>query len=231
MARKKVNLQWIINNTTQHATCKRCYKTLMKKTSDLVTLYGGEACVVIYGEGKTQPEVWPSALEAKEILKKFKAMPELGEKTQNQKDFLNSRISMLRDQVCKSDCENQERETLSLILERMDGRRPDLANTTVEELNNLKWIVDGKMMKAKERLQHVAGQGALLEHQTSLKSLMEASYTNIEMQMLAELEELQTLSQDWPPNPSANEGELSAVVHSALGGSSSNYAGPSVELI
>ncbi|RLN24548.1 agamous-like MADS-box protein AGL80 [Panicum miliaceum] len=155
MARKKVNLQWIINNTTRHATYKRRYRALTKKTSDLVMLCGGKACMVIYGDGKIEPEVWPSALEANEILNCFMLRDQVG----NRKDFLNSRISMLRDQVCKSDRENQEHEALSLLLERMDGRLPNLTNTTIEELNNLKWIVGEKMMKSKERLQHVLGQG------------------------------------------------------------------------
>ena len=59
MARKMVNLWWISNNATRHATYKRRYQALAKKAGELVTLCGIKICVVVYGDGQAQP-VWPS---------------------------------------------------------------------------------------------------------------------------------------------------------------------------
>ncbi|CAO2185076.1 unnamed protein product [Urochloa humidicola] len=211
MARKKVNLQWITNSSTRRATYKKRCKGIMKKTSELATLCGIKACVVVYGEGEARPEVWPSASEARQVLKKFKDMPELGKfkKMQNQRDFLQGRISKLRDQVCKLDRENCEIETRDLLYESMEGRRPGLDGTTIEELTNLNALVEMKMAKAKELLQQLlVGQGTLPNQPALFSSQPQASNTTYtEIQRPAELEELHTLQEDWLTNLVPNEGE------------------------
>ncbi|OEL26498.1 Agamous-like MADS-box protein AGL80 [Dichanthelium oligosanthes] len=224
MARKRVNLQWITNSSTRRATYKKRCKVLMKKTSELVTLCGAKACVVVYGEGETQPEVWPSVSEAKRVVKKFKDMPEVGKfkKMQSQDDFLHGRISKLHDQVCKLDRENREIETRDLLYESMDGRRPGLEHTTIEELTSLSQMVETKMAKVKERLQQLAvGQGSLPNQPALFSSQSQASYAYPEVQTLAGLVELQPLQQGRPTDLVPNGGELDAVIYGAFVGSSS----------
>ncbi|KAF8663011.1 hypothetical protein HU200_055600 [Digitaria exilis] len=204
MPRKKVNLQWISNDTSRRVTHKKRCKALMKKTSELTTLCGVKACVVVYGEGEAQPEVWPSASEARDVLEKFKDMPEIGrfKKTQNQEDFIQGRISKLREQVCKLDLVNREHETSRLLLESMEGRRPGLVGTNVEELTNLNRMVEEKMAKVKELLhQQVVREGAVPSHPVLSSSQPQASYTYTEMQALVESVELQ---QGWPTNLAPN---------------------------
>ena len=108
MARKKVNLQWISNNATRHATYKRHSRGLEKKASELATLCGTKLCVVMYGQGEAQPKVWPSDEEAKELLMKFNSMLDVSslKKTKNQEEFLHSRSVRLHEQVSKLDLEN-----------------------------------------------------------------------------------------------------------------------------
>ncbi|OEL26499.1 hypothetical protein BAE44_0012482, partial [Dichanthelium oligosanthes] len=177
IARKKVHLQWIVNNTARHATYKRRYKSLTKKTSDLATLCGIKACVVVFGEGETQPVVWPSKLEAKRVLKKSKAMPDKFKQMQNQEDFLHSRISMLQDQVCKLNHYNRELETADLLHESIYGQCAVLDTATMEALNNLRWMVYTKTMEAKERLRELVGEGSLPKLQTSPASPPQPSCT------------------------------------------------------
>jgi hypothetical protein len=57
-------------------------------------------CVVVYGDSKAQPEVWPYDAEARKFLKKFKDMPNVGsfKKTQSQEEFLQSRTVRLHEQ-------------------------------------------------------------------------------------------------------------------------------------
>ncbi|CAL4950646.1 unnamed protein product [Urochloa decumbens] len=219
MARKKVNLQLITNSSTRRATYKKRCKGIMKKTSELATLCGIKACVVVYGEGEAQqPEVWPSASEARQVLKKFKDMPELGrfKKMQNQRDFLQGRITRLRDQVCKLDRENCEIETRDLLYESMEGRRPGLDGTTVEKLTSLSSLVEMKMARARELLQRLlVGQGRTLPNQPALfSSQPQASCTYHEIQGSAELEEFHSLEQEWLTNLVPNGGELEAMVNS-----------------
>ena len=105
MTRKKVNLRWISNNATRRATYKRRYQALAKKAGELATLCGIKICVVVYGDGQAQPEVWPSDAEAKQLIKKFKDMPDVGvfKKIHNQEEFLHSRTLRLPEQVSKLD--------------------------------------------------------------------------------------------------------------------------------
>src|SRR5438105_9393528 len=101
MARKKVTLQWIVNDATRYATYKKHRKGLMKKASELSTLCDMDTCVVTYGEGDSQPEVWPSVAEAARVLARFKAMPELDQckKMLDMEGFLKQRIGKLNEQL------------------------------------------------------------------------------------------------------------------------------------
>ncbi|CAO2204532.1 unnamed protein product [Urochloa humidicola] len=216
MARKKVNLQWISNSSTRRATYKKRCQGLMKKTSELATLCGIKACVVVYGEGEAQPEVWPSAPEATRFLKKFKAMPDIGrfKKMQTQEDFIQGRIAKLRDQVSKLETVNREHETSRLLHESMDGRRPGLVDTNAEELANLRQMVETKMAKVKELLQQqVARQGDFPNHPASSSSQPHAA-SYAEMQQAG-----------WPTDLLApTDGELGDMVCNAFASTSN---GPS----
>ncbi|KAM0827534.1 hypothetical protein ACQ4PT_068149 [Festuca glaucescens] len=85
MARKKVTLQYIPNDSTRRGTFKKRRRGLMKKASELSILCDVKACVVV-----------------------SKNMPELDQckKMMNQEGFLRSGIDKLREQVHKSgrDC-------------------------------------------------------------------------------------------------------------------------------
>ena len=231
MARKKVNLKWITNDSARRAAYKKRCKGLMKKTSELATLCGVKACVVVYGEGGAQPEVWPSPPEARRVLQKFKAMPEVGrfKKAQSQEDFIRSRISKLRDQVSKLDLANREHETARLLHESMDGARPGLICTSVEELANLRWTAEKKMARVKELLQQqIASQVALPKHPASSSAHPQPQASHTEMQMLAEPEELQPLQQDWPTDLQAPaDGGIGDVVCNAIASTSNGCASPS----
>lgn len=231
MARKKVNLQWIANDSTRRATFKKRRMGLMKKVSELATLCGAKACVVVYGEGEAQPEVWPSVPDAKRILNRFKAMPELSslKRMHNQEDFLRSRISKLHDQVCKSYRENRDRDTSYLLHETMVRHRPGFVGVTVEELSNLCWMVERKIKIVKERLQQlVVRQGAPLEPplpsvRSSSQPLFPHTSTEIYTPEPAEEPSPQPQQQEWRLMDRArNEGELGAAVCSTFACSSSS---------
>ncbi|KAG0530548.1 hypothetical protein BDA96_05G196200 [Sorghum bicolor] len=158
MARKKVNLQWISNDSTRRATYKRCSESLEKKASELTTLCGIKLCVVVYGQGEAQPKVWPSNEEAKDLLMKFNRRLDVSslKKTKNQEEFLQSRSLKLHEQVSKLDLENREHETLDLLHDSMVGGRPGFIGTDKGELLSLKDMVDMKMRKIEARLQQLA---------------------------------------------------------------------------
>ncbi|CAO2199139.1 unnamed protein product [Urochloa humidicola] len=222
MARKKVNLQWISNSSTRRAAYKKRCQGLMKKTSDLATLCGIKACVLVYGEGEAQPEVWPSAPEAMRVLKKFKAMPDIArfKKMQTQEDFIQCRIAKLRDQVSKLDLVNREHETKRLLHESMVGRRPGLVDTNAEELASLREMVEMKMAKVKELLQQqVVTQGGFPNnnHPASSSSTQPQAFSYAEPQQAG-----------WPTDLALAEGELLGdMVSNVFASTSKDCAGPS----
>ena len=60
MARKKVALQYIPNNSTHHATFKNLSQGLMKNPREVTTLFGVNAYSVVHGEGESVSRVFPS---------------------------------------------------------------------------------------------------------------------------------------------------------------------------
>ncbi|CAN6282358.1 unnamed protein product [Urochloa humidicola] len=162
MARKKVTLQWIANDSTRRATFKKRRKGLMKKASELATLCDVDACVVVYGDGEAQPEVWPDVPKVAEVLARFRAMPELDQckKMMDMEGFLGQRVEKLREQLGKLQRENREREATILLHHAIAGRcGPDgLAGLSVEEIASLGWMVENRINGIKDAFARLQGQ-------------------------------------------------------------------------
>ena len=69
MARMKIALQYIPNNSTHHAAFKTLRQGLMTNLRDVTTLFSVNARSVVHGEGELVSRVFPSHDEAKGILK------------------------------------------------------------------------------------------------------------------------------------------------------------------
>ncbi|KAG8042871.1 hypothetical protein GUJ93_ZPchr0310g6561 [Zizania palustris] len=165
MARKKISLQRIANNSNRRATFRKRRKGLIKKTSELATLCDVDACLVIYGEGDSQPEVWPSVPQATALLDHFKSLPDMEQykKMMNQEDFVRQSIAKLWGQVNKARYENNERATALFLHDAISGRLPGgLAGLTVEQLSSLDWIVKTRIQAVNDRLRQLNAQAPLV---------------------------------------------------------------------
>ncbi|EER91288.2 hypothetical protein SORBI_3001G180600 [Sorghum bicolor] len=165
MARKKVNLQRILNDATRRATFRKRRQGLMKKARELATLCDVDACVVVYGEGETRPHVWPDVATAAQVLARFKAMPELDQykKTMDMEGLLAQRIDKQQEQLHKARRENHERETTLLLHDAIVGRCPGLAGVSVENVAGLGWMVENRLVvvnQSLERRRHQAQAAA-----------------------------------------------------------------------
>ncbi|XP_068649127.1 agamous-like MADS-box protein AGL90 [Aristolochia californica] len=76
MARKKVKLAWILNDSTRRVACRKRTKGLLKKVSELSTLCGVEVAVVAINPSNPEPDIWPSVPDAIRTLEKFKSLPD-----------------------------------------------------------------------------------------------------------------------------------------------------------
>ncbi|KAJ0968685.1 hypothetical protein J5N97_021562 [Dioscorea zingiberensis] len=149
MARKKVKLAWIANESARKATFKKRRKGLMKKVRELSVLCDVKACGVVYA---------PNEAQAVEVWQRFKSIPEM-EKTKkmmNQESFLRHLIAKLQEQLHKQEKENREMETRLFMYRALasgEGREAPLhAAMTIQDVTCLAWLVEVKVKAVQERL-------------------------------------------------------------------------------
>ncbi|CAL9767573.1 unnamed protein product [Musa acuminata subsp. burmannicoides] len=183
MARKKVNLAWIANDSTRRATLKKRKKGLMKKVSELATLCNVKACMIIYGPQEQQPEAWPSAQEAARLLERFKSMPEMEKcrKMMDQEGFLRQRAAKLQEQLRRQERDNRELEVSLLMHQAVAGR--SLYDVNIEDATSLAWMVDAKLKSVQDRINQQTTQLALRSAAESSATSQVTAKDPIEMAM------------------------------------------------
>ncbi|KAG6535234.1 agamous-like MADS-box protein AGL80 [Zingiber officinale] len=156
MRRKKVKLAWITNDATRRATFKKRKKGLVKEVSELATLCGVEACLVVYGPqdaAEAEPEVWPSPAETARVATRFNSMPEMDRcrKMTNPEGFLRRRVAKLQDQLRRQDRENRELEASLFAHEIMAGGR-SLDDAGLNDAVGLAQMMDMKLNLVQNRV-------------------------------------------------------------------------------
>ncbi|KAJ8625418.1 hypothetical protein MRB53_033948 [Persea americana] len=155
MARKKVKLAWIANDSSRKATYKKRKKGLIKKVCELSTLCDVNACAVVYGPGERQPDVWPWAGNAQHVVMRFKSLPEMeqSKKMMNQEAFLSQRMAKLNDQLKKQQREIRQLEVTMLLHQCLSGK--GLQEASVNDLSELMWVIESEMKKVQERVEFI----------------------------------------------------------------------------
>ncbi|KAF8392750.1 hypothetical protein HHK36_023099 [Tetracentron sinense] len=175
MARKKVKLAYIANDSARRATFKKRRKGLMKKVSELSTLCGVDACAIIYSPYDTEAEVWPSPSEAQRVLARFKSLPEMeqSKKMMNQEGFLRQRMAKVKEQLKKQQKDNRECEMTQFMYQCLVGK--GLHDINMDGLREMAWLVEDKMKEIRERMEYLHGM--------SLPAFVKGVEENIEGQM------------------------------------------------
>ncbi|XP_020237635.1 agamous-like MADS-box protein AGL80 [Cajanus cajan] len=112
MARKKVDLTYIANDSKRKATLRKRKNGLIKKVDEISILCGIEACAIIYVPENPTPEVWPSDWGVQNVLSRFRGVSELeqSKKMLSQESFLRHRIIKAQEQLKKLKAENRKKE-------------------------------------------------------------------------------------------------------------------------
>ncbi|KAF5735031.1 Agamous-like MADS-box protein A [Tripterygium wilfordii] len=154
MARKKVNLIYITDESTRKTTFRKRRNGLIKKVDELSTLCGIQACVILYSCFDSQPSVWPSADGANRVLRKFKNMSELdqGKRRMDQESFLRQRIEKANQQLKKQCLANRELEMTKVMLENLRGESSVENLMNVMDLNDLKWVIQENLKEINSSL-------------------------------------------------------------------------------
>ncbi|CAL0334704.1 unnamed protein product [Lupinus luteus] len=117
MARRNTKLAFIVNDAKRNATYKKRKSSLIKKTMEISTLCGVDACAIIYSRNEFEPEVWPSHFGVQTVLHKFLRFPPLEQsrKMFDQQSFLKQRIMKAEDQLKKKKTQNRK-QMMSLLM-------------------------------------------------------------------------------------------------------------------
>ncbi|XP_062028589.1 agamous-like MADS-box protein AGL80 [Rosa rugosa] len=117
MARRKVRLHYIANETSRRMTFRKRKKGLLKKVGEITTLCDIKAAAIIYKPFDAEPEVFLNHLKVHELLMKFRDMPQIDKtrKMINQETFLRQRIDKVREHIRKQRRDNREKEITQVL--------------------------------------------------------------------------------------------------------------------
>ncbi|KAL6896926.1 hypothetical protein ACP4OV_007498 [Aristida adscensionis] len=151
MARKEVVMRRIAHGPTRRATYKKRRKGLIKKAGEFATLCAVDTALVVYGEGQSEPVVWPSPEEAARVMNRFRAVPDMGryKHMHDTASLMKQQIERMKARVRKLQQGSSEREKKLLLIQALGGRLPGggVQDLTPEQLSSLGWMV-GKHQKA-----------------------------------------------------------------------------------
>ncbi|KAE9598944.1 hypothetical protein Lal_00022623 [Lupinus albus] len=154
MARKKVKIAYIANDAKRKATYKTRKNGLIKKTKEISTLCGVEACAIIYYPNEPLPEVWPSHFDVQRVLYKFMTTPPLeqSKKMFNQESFLMQRLTKAREQLKKKKSENWKEEMSLLMFKCLSYSGSVAENVNVKNANDLLWVIDQNLKDVDQKI-------------------------------------------------------------------------------
>ncbi|KAL2333068.1 hypothetical protein Fmac_014281 [Flemingia macrophylla] len=156
MARRKVKLAYIENDTERKTSYKKRQKSVLKKTKEISTICGVEACAIVYSTFDSEPQVWPSESGVQQVLRRFRSLPEW-DQTRNmarQESFITHNIQKRKDKLRKLVKDNKQREMSMLMYQCLKEGRVDHANNlNVAELKDLSSVIEQKLMNITTKLE------------------------------------------------------------------------------
>ncbi|CAL0334705.1 unnamed protein product [Lupinus luteus] len=163
MARRNMKLAYIVNDAKRKATYKKRKNSLIKKTMEISTLCGVDACAIVYNGNEHEPEVWPSHAGVQSVLYKFLKFPPLEQsrKMFDQQRFLKRRISKAQDQLKKKKIHNRN-EMLSLLMLKYLGTGFVEWNINFQIAKDLLSVIDQTLNELDQKIARDQPQGGIL---------------------------------------------------------------------
>ncbi|KAK8484832.1 hypothetical protein V6N13_139686 [Hibiscus sabdariffa] len=155
MNRKKIKIAYINNDVARNAAYKKKKNGMVKKLSELTTLCGVGACVVLHPSGSnSQPETWPSTVAARSLSSEYKTLPVT--RMVNQENFLKQQITKVIERLEQQRKENRKMKLIQIMYQNL-GREGPL-NVKKEDLVELGELIDEKLKDIDKRIQALAKQ-------------------------------------------------------------------------
>ncbi|KAH0885495.1 LOW QUALITY PROTEIN: hypothetical protein HID58_061591, partial [Brassica napus] len=140
MARKKVKLVFLVNNSSRKATYKKQKRGWFRKVHEISTLCGIRAGAIIYNP---TPAVWPSVDGMNQLIAAFRNMPEIDRQknSANQQEFLKQRITKADNLLMKNRKDNREVQLTEAMYQCLKQNMGP-SGTAARDLNDLGYLVD-----------------------------------------------------------------------------------------
>ncbi|KAM7497281.1 hypothetical protein LguiA_021697 [Lonicera macranthoides] len=153
MARNKVILARIANDSKRKSTLKKRRDSLFKKIEELSTLCEVEPAVVVYARGEEEEElgVWPSKEVTEERFRRYEFIPDVEKtlKMTTQETYLHERVAKETEKIEREEKKNNENE-ISLIMNQLaDGMMLTMLDT--RQLNAMYAFAEESLKKLKNR--------------------------------------------------------------------------------
>ncbi|PNX91235.1 agamous-like mads-box protein agl80-like [Trifolium pratense] len=146
MARNKVKLAFISDESKRRASYIKRKRSLIKKVTELTTLCDVPACAVISSPFDSHIDVWPNLEGAKNVIERYQNSTVINEsKNVSHQRFIMQRTAKARDQLKKLKHGNREKELNLLMFEYLQNNNISY-DLTPEEAKDLDKVV-GKMLK------------------------------------------------------------------------------------
>ncbi|KAK2974250.1 hypothetical protein RJ640_016736 [Escallonia rubra] len=156
MVRSKVNLEYIENDSRRKSCFNKRKRGLMKKVHELSTLCDVDACAILLGQNKQDPEVWPSSLDARRVIANFRSMPHYQQKMATQESFIGERIRKFEEKHIQQRRKNRQTALNCLVSECLAGRHLDQFD--LKDLNDIGWMSVRKIGDISRRIRQLKSE-------------------------------------------------------------------------
>ncbi|CAI0398033.1 unnamed protein product [Linum tenue] len=156
MARKRVKLAWIPNESARRSTMRNRRQSLVKKVRELSILCGVPTFFIVYSQGEPEPTVWPPTREeAERLLARFLALPavEQTRKTTNQESYLRDMLNKLRG-VHRQQLQVLNELELAYLMDQVHYTSSGLEGLDLYGLNRLSVLLDEKLREVRKKAEY-----------------------------------------------------------------------------
>ncbi|KAK9725505.1 hypothetical protein RND81_05G148800 [Saponaria officinalis] len=161
MARKKVKLQFIENDTARKVTYKKRVRGLLKKTQELSILCDVNACAIVYGQYSEAPEIWPSMDgEVRRVVTEYRQKLDIDQSQRKltQEDFLKQSLTKSEEKFQRLQRRNRELAMENVMCDLLCGE--PVERVVYGDVGDLIWVIEDRLRTYQHRLGVLEGPNA-----------------------------------------------------------------------
>ncbi|XP_031101780.1 agamous-like MADS-box protein AGL80 [Ipomoea triloba] len=167
MARRRLRLAYIVNESKRKTTYRKRKNGMLKKLNELTILCGVDVAIIMYNSFESGPVIWPCAGEVLQRIAMFLNLPyvEQTRKMMSHESFVEQRIHKLSTKLLKVKKDNREREINALMHKIFTGERTIDSLSSID-LNDLGWVLNSNMTKIDNKAEEIMRHSSTLASST-----------------------------------------------------------------